>query len=97
MTEFAAELSQQTGETIPYVNLSADEFRASLIEAGASELLAAALVKAENAIAAGEYLCSTGDLRRLRGRPSTTLSEAIDQALRSPVETPGLPLIRLTK
>jgi NAD(P)H dehydrogenase (quinone) len=94
MTEFAAELSGQTGEDIPYVNLSLEEFRASLISAGFHEVVANSLTNVERCMADGELQNDTGDLGRLRGRPSTTLAEAIAHALRSPSSGPSLPPIR---
>jgi NAD(P)H dehydrogenase (quinone) len=84
MTEFAAELSKQTGEDIPFVNLSPEELKAGLIESGMSEAFATATTKVDVAVAAGEHFSDTGDLRRILGRPSMTLSEAIAYALRSP-------------
>jgi len=94
MAEFAAELSKQTGETIPYVDVSVEEFRTILMDAGLREAAATMISRVESAMAAGELLNDSGDLRRLRGRPSTTLSEAIAVALRSPVDSPGLPPLR---
>lgn len=82
MSEFADELSRQIGETIPYVDLSLDEFTASLVSAGYPEAVVTNLVDADRAVAAGELLIDPGDLRRLVGRPLTPLSEIIAQALR---------------
>jgi NAD(P)H dehydrogenase (quinone) len=83
MSEFAAELSRQTGESIPYVNLSSDDYRASLVSAGWPEAVVTNLADADRAVADGEMLIDTGDLSRLVGRPLTALSEAIAQALHS--------------
>jgi NAD(P)H dehydrogenase (quinone) len=94
MTEFAAELSAQSGEEIPYVDLPAGEFRARLVKAGVKEAVAAMFAEVELAMAGGELVNGSGALRRLRGRPATTLPEAIAAALSSPVDAPSLPVMR---
>jgi NAD(P)H dehydrogenase (quinone) len=80
MSEFAAELSRQTGETIPYVQLSVDELEALLKSAAHAAALAERLVRLDRA-AAGELAIDSGDLRRLVGRPLVTLSATIAEAL----------------
>lgn len=81
LTEFAAELSRQTGESIPYVDLPIDDYRADLVADGYSEAVANNLAAVDLAVAAGQFENSTGDLRRLLGRPSTPLAEAMRLAL----------------
>ena len=81
MPELAAELSRQTGKTIPYVQLSVDELEALLRDAGNAEPLAERLVRLDRAIAAGELAIDGGDLRRLVGHPLVTLSATIAEAL----------------
>ncbi|HET6954152.1 MAG TPA: SDR family oxidoreductase [Acidimicrobiales bacterium] len=81
MSELAVELSRQTGENIPYVQLPVDELRAHLVGAGHAEVAAGRRADVDRAIAAGEFLVDSGDLRRLVGRPLVTLSAAIAQAL----------------
>jgi NAD(P)H dehydrogenase (quinone) len=73
MPELAVELSRQAGENIPYVQLSVDGFKAHLLGAGHSEVAAERRANVDRAIAAGEYLIDSGDLRRLVGRPLITL------------------------
>ena len=80
MSEFAAELSRQTGETIPYEDLSVDEFKAHLVGSGLTEVAAERRSNVDRAMAAGLYAIDSGDLRRLVGRPPVTLSAAIAQA-----------------
>lgn len=81
MPELAAELSRQAGREIPYENLTVDAYLQVLIGAGLPEPLAAIYADSDRGIAAGELLIETGDLRRLTGRPATTLPEAIAAAL----------------
>jgi NAD(P)H dehydrogenase (quinone) len=44
--------------------------------------LAAAISAAAGGMSRGELFTTSGDLRRLIGRPATSLAEAIDAALR---------------
>lgn len=81
MTEFAAELSRQTGDDIPYVNLSVDEYVADLVGTGMPEAQAKGLANVDREIALGEMSCASGDLSRLLGRPLATLADGIAQAL----------------
>lgn len=81
LSEFAAELSRQTGDRLPYVDVDVDEFEARLVGAGLQRRLAVNLADYDRAAAAGEALVETGELRRLVGRPLTELSEAIARAL----------------
>jgi NAD(P)H dehydrogenase (quinone) len=82
MSQFAAELSRQTGEAIDYLNLSLEDYQASLVDAGYPEAVVTNLADADRAAAAGEMLIEAADLSRLVGRPLTTLAEAISEALR---------------
>lgn len=82
LAEFAGELSRQVGETLPYVDLSVDDYRSSLVDAGIDERVATLLADSDRAVAAGEAVIDTGDLRRLVGRPLTTLADAIADSLR---------------
>ncbi len=81
MTEFAAELSRQTGEQIPYVNLSYDDYVAALVAAGTEEGPAKGVANVDREIEAGHMASASGDLGRLVGRPLVTLAEAIAGAL----------------
>jgi NAD(P)H dehydrogenase (quinone) len=81
MAEFAAELSRQTGESIPYVDVSLDDYKASLVEAGWPDGVVTNLADADRAAADGSLFIDPGPLRDLVGRPLTTLPEAIAQAL----------------
>jgi NAD(P)H dehydrogenase (quinone) len=88
MSEFAAELSRQTGETIPYVNVSLDEYEAYLVSVGFHEYIAHHFADCDRVIASGEFINDSGDLHRLVGRPLTSLSDAITHALHSPAANP---------
>ena len=81
LSEFAAELSRQTGEQLPYIDLDTDEFEARLVDAGLTTRLAANLADYDRATAAGEAVVDTGDLGRLVGGQLTELPDAIGAAL----------------
>lgn len=81
MPDLADELSRQTGETVPYENLSVETYTQVLIGAGVPEPFASILADNDRAVAAGELHIDTGDLHRLIGHPPTTLRQAITDAL----------------
>ena len=59
-----------------------DQYRTVLLGAGLPAPFADLLVDSDLGIARGELDDSTGDLRRLIGRPTTPLAEAVAAALR---------------
>ncbi|MBT2543145.1 SDR family oxidoreductase [Streptomyces sp. ISL-44] len=81
LTEYAAELSAQTGKEIAYSGVPAHEHLAILTGAGVPEGFAAIIVDVNAAIARGRLAGTSGDLARLIGRPTTPVSEAIAAAL----------------
>ncbi|CAL9300021.1 SDR family oxidoreductase [Streptomyces sp. SudanB182_2057] len=82
-TEYAAELSRQTGREIGYRPVSVAELTGVLTGAGLPEPLAGILAGVDASIAEGELVVSSGDLSRLIGRPTTPLAEAVTAALKS--------------
>jgi NAD(P)H dehydrogenase (quinone) len=84
LAELAAEIAAQTGRTISYTNLAPEQFKAVLIGAGLPEPYADLLVDSEVWAAQGALYDDSGDLRRLIGRPTTTLKEAVAAALKTP-------------
>ncbi len=88
MDELAAEVSRQSGTRVAYRNLPVVEYEAVLVGAGLPQPVAAVLADADRQVANGHLLVETGDLRRLIGRPTTPLADAVTDALdRGP---PGL-------
>jgi NAD(P)H dehydrogenase (quinone) len=81
MAELAAEVSRRVGRTIAYQDLPPDRYKAVLTGAGLPEPYADLLVDSDLGIAKGELDDATGDLRRLIGRPTTPLAEAVAAAL----------------
>lgn len=83
LTEFAAEVSRQSGKSVEYKNLPEAEYRNALIEAGFPEPVAALLADSDAGAAQGGLFDDSGDLHRLIGRPTTPLKEVIATTLRA--------------
>ncbi|WP_225850172.1 SDR family oxidoreductase [Streptomyces sp. HPF1205] len=82
LAELAATASAATGAPITYTDLPADAFARALTGAGVPAELAQILADSDLGLGRGELFTDTGDLRRLIGRPTTTLADAITAALR---------------
>jgi NAD(P)H dehydrogenase (quinone) len=82
LSELAAAISAATGKQIEYTDLPADGFARALAEADVPAELAHVLVDADLAMGRGELFTDSGDLSRLIGRPTTSLADAITDALR---------------
>ena len=81
MAELADTITKVTGTTVRYQNLPAGEYAAALAGVGLPEPVAEMLADADTGIARGDVDTTSGDLRRLIGRPTTPLSDAIAAAL----------------
>ncbi len=82
LTEFAAELSRQTGRSISYVNLPEAEYAKILLQAGLPPPLAQGLASWDVGAAQDALFDDRGELSRLIGRPTTSLRDAIATALK---------------
>tara|TARA_R110000737_G_scaffold351421_1_gene393641 strand:- start:3009 stop:3878 length:870 start_codon:yes stop_codon:yes gene_type:complete len=81
MSDYAAEISRQTGKDIPYVNLPESDYAQALIKSGLPEGLAQFLASSHVSTEKGDLFDDGHQLSKLIGRPSTSLSEAISAAL----------------
>ncbi|MCG8582568.1 MAG: SDR family oxidoreductase [Bacteroidales bacterium] len=79
--DFAAELSKQTGKDIPYVNLPVAEYEQALVKAGLPEALAQFLAGSHVSTEKGDLFENGHQLSELIGRPTTSLKDAIAEAL----------------
>ncbi|WP_420309364.1 SDR family oxidoreductase [Streptomyces sp. YS-B37] len=77
----AATISAVSGKRIAYTDLPADGLAQVLTRAGLPAELAHVLVDADLGMSRGELFTASGDLRRLIGRPTTSLADAIADAL----------------
>lgn len=81
LADLAAELSLQTGRTIPYQNLPESEYAAALIGAGVPDAMARMFAGWDTGAAHGALFDNGHELSRLIGRPTTPLSIAVRDAL----------------
>ena len=82
LAELAAAISAAAGKQVTYTDLPADKLAQVLTDAGLPAALADVLADADLGLGRGEMFTSSGDLRRLIGRPTTTLADAVADALR---------------
>jgi len=82
LAELAAAVTAATGKPIGYTDLPADELVEALTAMGMPADVAQAVADADLGLARGELFTDSGDLARLIGRPTTTLADAIADALR---------------
>ncbi|RKG56096.1 SDR family oxidoreductase [Corallococcus sp. AB011P] len=80
LEEYAAELSRQSGRTVPYQDLPPAEFAAALMQAGLPKGYADVLANSDEGIARGDLNDTSRTLSRLIGRPTTTLAAALQLA-----------------
>jgi NAD(P)H dehydrogenase (quinone) len=83
MADLAAEISAATGKAITYKDLPATDYAGLLTSVGVPAAFAEVLADSDLGIARGDLLVSTGDLRRLIGRPTTSLAQAVRSAAAS--------------
>ena len=81
MSDYAAEISRQTGKDIPYVNLPESDYAQALIKSGLPEGLAQFLASSHVSTEKGDLFDDGHQLSKLIGRTTTPLSKAISVAL----------------
>lgn len=81
LAELAAELSQASGKTVPYVNLPEADFKGALLQAGLPEPIAELLANSDTGAAQGGLYDGSGQLGRLIGRPTATLATLLRASL----------------
>lgn len=80
--ELAAEVARQAGREVVYKDIPADAYAETLVGYGLPEPLARALADSDLGIERGELFDNGGELRTLLGRPTTTLADAVAEALK---------------
>jgi len=83
LADLAAEISRQTGENIPYKNLSEADYAAALAGLGLPELMAKAYASFDTGAAQGGLYEMSGQLARLIGHSTTPLSVSVADALKA--------------
>lgn len=77
MADLAAEISRQSGRSIPYWNLSEAEYAAGLAAAGLPEGMARLIASWDTGVSEGGVFDDGRQLSRLIGRPTTSLAEFV--------------------
>ena len=81
LAELAAEISLQTGKTIPYKNLSEVDYAAALAGFGLPTIIASAIASWDVEASKGALFDERRQLSALIGRPTTTLAQVVQAAL----------------
>lgn len=81
MDELAEVVTELSGTEVVYQDLPPEEYKEALVDAGLPEPQAAVFADADQGIAKGHLYTESDDLRRLIGRPTTPLEEAVADAL----------------
>jgi NAD(P)H dehydrogenase (quinone) len=81
LAELAAEVSRQTGKTIPFHNLPQQEYRDLLVNVGLPAPLAELIADSDAHAAKGALFDDSRTLSKLIGRPTISLADAVKAAL----------------
>ena len=81
LPELAAAIARLWRQPVRYTDLPVDEYATVLTGLGLPPALAEVLADADAGLARGELQTTSDDLRRLLGRPTTTLDQALAAAL----------------
>lgn len=82
LKELAAEISRQSGKDIPYKNLPEADYAAALTGFGLPEGIAKAIANWDVAVSRDAVYDDSRQLSALIGRPTTSLSDAVAEALK---------------
>jgi NAD(P)H dehydrogenase (quinone) len=83
LAELAAEVSRESGKPVVYRDLPAADYVGVLTSVGVPAPFAEVLADCDLGLLRGELNDSTGDLRRLIGRPTTPFSAVVRAALQT--------------
>lgn len=81
LTDFAAQVSMRSGQTIPYNDIGGEAFAQLLVDVGLPQVFAEALADSEVQAAKGWLADESKTLSALIGRPTTPLAESISAVL----------------
>ena len=81
LSEFAAEISRQSGKAISYVNLPEAEYKKALLGTSLPEFLAEQLANSDAGVSMGALFDDGKQLSKLIGRPTSALATAVRAAL----------------
>jgi NAD(P)H dehydrogenase (quinone) len=81
LTDLAAEVTKQSGKTVVYRDMPAAQYAEALVGFGLPAFVADVLADCDVCAANGELDGSSTEMRRLLGRPTSTLAEAVTAGL----------------
>jgi len=81
LSDLAAEISRQTGKTIPYTNLPEGAYKSALLGAGLPEWLASGLANWDAGASKGALFDEGHELSKLIGHATTPLAVSVKAAL----------------
>lgn len=83
LAELAAEISRQAGQEVVYQDMPEEAYKGVLLQAGLPEPVAAMIASSDAHAGRGALFDNARQLSKLIGRPTTSLSEAVAQALKA--------------
>lgn len=83
LSELAAEISRQSGKSIPYKNLSEAEYAAALVGFGIPAPMAQMYAAFDTGAAQGALYDDGGQLSKLIGHPTTPVAKSVAEALKA--------------
>ncbi|WP_367872873.1 SDR family oxidoreductase [Luteolibacter sp. Populi] len=81
LADLAAEISKQSGKTVPYQDLPEADYAALLLKAGLPSPVAGLIASSDRSAAEGALFDDSRELSKLIARPTTPLAESVRQAL----------------
>lgn len=81
LTQFAAEISRQSGKNIGYMNLTEAEYQHVLVKAGLPVAVAAVIADSDTGVSRGGLFDDGHQLSKLIGRPTTPLATSVAAAM----------------
>lgn len=81
MSEFAAEVSRQSGKEVRYIDMTEADFAASLIAAGLPDAYAPVFANSAYSTSLGALEDNSCTLSKLTGRPTTPIAQTIAEVL----------------
>jgi len=83
LSEFAAEISRQSGKAVNYMNLPRADYKAALVGFGLPEPIADLLADSDSGASQGGLFDDKRELSTLIGRPTTPMAETIAAELKA--------------
>jgi len=83
LAELVALVAEASGKPIAYQNMTPEEFRSAVVQAGAPDMLARILSDTDTGVANGALFDNGGELARLIGRPTTPFQTTITGFVRN--------------